>query len=184
MKPDWLSVSGLRETLDSEVTTKVKHLVGTGLVALAVVVAGIWGLQRNSNADRAADRRDQQEADYFDARRVYDTQVVQRQQCVDRVQTRVEVRAIMIGFNETDIGQNMTLRGILEDIDGQSPEPPTGLLATALALVQAQDVKIEAQRVRIDTEYELLDVADCPPMPVEPQLPESLLHTARPTDDI
>lgn len=174
MRPDWLKGSGLRAALDQTVTTKVKHLVGTGLVALLVVMAGVVALKTNFASDRRADATALAETDYFNALRIFDTQTVQRKQCLDRVETRVEVRGIMIGFNQIDVAQNATLRGILVMIDEADDRPTSEILAAAIALTDAQDAQIRTQRSAIDTDYALLDPVDCPAEPVEPEVPDSL----------
>lgn len=174
MNQGWWTGSGLRATLDQTVTTKVKHLVGTGLMALLVVLAGALALRINFASDRKADATDAAEVGYFSDLRIFDTQTVQRKQCLDRVDTRIEVRNIMIGFNQIDVAQNATLRGILVMIDEADDNPTTPIVLAALALVDAQDTQITTQRQAIDTDYALLDPADCPEEPTLPVVPDSL----------
>lgn len=167
--------------MNAEVTTKVKHLVGTAFVALVVVVSGVVAIKTVSDHARQrdqvrieADRISNIERDYFAAARLYDTQVVQRNACLDRVESRDGVRKEMFGFNDIDKKQNATLSGILTLIDEQQPGPPSEILATALALTAAQDVAIDEQRADIDISFPELFVEDCPPMPDEIPVPESL----------
>lgn len=154
----WVDVKAV---LNTEVETKIKHILVTIFVAFAVVGLVLYMVESNGNNDR---RREQQSNDaqaYQAALRIYDTQVTQVNQCNTRFDSRVALRALFVS-------QNNTLRTMLQIIDAAHPDTTSALLLSMFNELTLQDA-------RIDDQYPPDEINDCPPMPEVPEVPESLM---------
>lgn len=156
------SWGALRALLNISVQTKIKHILVTVAVAFGVFSLVFSMLETNGNRDLQREKHNNDVLTYQAAVRLYDTQVIQVDQCNSRYDTRQAVRAVFIGQNEM-------VRSMLTIIDEANPDPPSAIL---LSLFN----EVNLQEARIVDEYPENEQNECPEMPTPPEVPESLVE--------
>lgn len=160
----WVDV---RAVLNTEVETKIKHILLTVAVAFAIFALVFYMVESNGNQDLVRAQRADDVQTYQSALRIYDTQVTLVNQCNTRFDSRVALRALFVS-------QNNTLRTMLQIIDLAHPETTSPLLLSMFNELDLQDA-------RINDQYPPDEAKDCPEMPALPTVPESLIGEVIPT---
>jgi hypothetical protein len=145
------------EVVNRTVTTKVKHLLGTIIVAFASFGFITWQVRALQEADRQQDLREAADATYEVDLRAYDVAVIQHHQCLARIETREQVRERFIASAEAK-------RRLVDVVAANTNNPDSPAIADLYAVVEAE---LEA----IDAELPSLTAAACPPQPERPSEP-------------
>lgn len=137
----------LRAYGESEVTTKMKHVILVIVVGITAATGVTFMFQRLSEANAADLNRDAVITEWRNAIRDYDNAVDQYQACLSAVQSRIETRADNERENESDMRFiDIMDRWLDDDADA--------------AIAEARAAEIEDAHLD-DTARPLLDPKDC-----------------------
>lgn len=146
-----------RDVRNKEITTRVKHAVLVGTIAVVAFVGLVWQIQQINARDRADDQRTAAIETYNQAVRTYDTEVIQYNACLASIESREATRA----DNARDNALFATFVEIFDFYLGESADPAITDLRAAVVEGARLD---EAERPEIDP-------STCPPPPVPPEPP-------------
>jgi hypothetical protein len=132
---------------ESEVTTKMKHVILVIVVGVTAATGITFMFQRLSEASANEANRDAVISEWRDAIRDYDNSVDQYQSCLSAVQSRIETR-------DDNARENASDMRFIDIMDRWLDDDADAAIAEARA-AEVEDAKLD------DTARPLLDPNDC-----------------------